>query len=105
MDEAAYKEQAKDRNKPSEKKKSIVTLTGANGERVLKNNSCGSYFKIFLVLWPIIFQKSLIFRYCNQYSRLVPDQHIHFFYVCSHLRAPQNGHAIISTKFKGFIFE
>ena len=38
--------------------------------------------------------------------RLVSYQHVHFFYLRSHLRAPQNGHAIISNKFlKVFIFE
>ena len=35
---------------------------------------------------------------------LVPAQHIHFFYVCSHFRAPQNGNSIISTRFLKGLF-
>ena len=45
-------------------------------------------------------------KYRGIYNRLVPAQHVHFLYVRSHLRAPQNGHIIILTKIlEGFIFE
>ena len=68
MYENSYKEKGKEKQKPSEINQSIVTLTGTTGQRVLKNIFCGSYFRMFLVLHPRIFQISLIIRYCNQLS-------------------------------------
>ena len=64
MGKDAYEKQAKIKIKPSGEK-SIVTLVETTSQRALKNSFCGSYFRIFLVLRPIICQKIMIFRYCN----------------------------------------
>ena len=51
---------------------------------------------------PLCYSNTLIlFSYR---LRLVPSQHVQIFYAGSHLRVPQNGHAIISTKFLKGLF-
>ena len=48
-------------------KKSIFTLAGTTGQRVLNKSFCGSYFRMFWVLLPRIFRISLIICYWNQW--------------------------------------
>ena len=60
------------------KKKSIVTLAGTTGQRVLNKSFCSYYFWVFWVLRPRICHNIMIIRYFNQWSRSFISSKLNF---------------------------